>query len=96
MNKRLFPAGAVALLALFAALAQFITLAHAQISPNDTARYLAGLKPAPGSPLAALTAEPAWQRHAAVLNKAWARLEKNQLAPIRTWSRTHLTAPQEL
>src|SRR5271166_3451893 len=31
---------------------------------NDTARFLAGLPPAPNSPLAVLTHDPLWQNHA--------------------------------
>lgn len=59
-------------------------------SPNDVARYLAGLPPTPGSPLAALSNERAWQHHAKTLDQAWARLEKNQLKPIRAWSKQNV------
>ncbi len=65
------------------------------IAANDVARYLAGLAPAPESPLAALTRERNWQFHAATLNKAWARIDKNQLKPIRAWSKTHIPANQK-
>jgi hypothetical protein len=60
------------------------------VSINDTARYLAGLEPAPDSPLMALTQEPGWRSHARTLDRAWQRLEKRQLAPIRAWSNKHL------
>ncbi|MHA1164002.1 MAG: hypothetical protein ACTSP0_00245 [Alphaproteobacteria bacterium] len=63
------------------------------VSPNDTARYLAGLMPSAGSPLARLTRERGWAQHARVLNQAWKRLEKNQLSPIRAWSSTHVPGP---
>lgn len=59
-------------------------------SPNDVARYLAGLPPAAGSPLAGLSNEAAWKRHAKTLDQAWARLEKNQLNPIRAWSKQNI------
>ena len=40
-------------------------------TPNDTARFLAGLPPAPESPLAALTRDPGWQHHAAYFNSVF-------------------------
>ena len=57
---------------------------------NDTARFLAGLPPAPTSRLAAWTSESSWQQHAAGLNAAWGRLEREQLGKIRTWSGDYL------
>lgn len=59
-------------------------------SPNDVARYLAGLPPSEGSPLAALSNEGAWKQHAKILDQAWARLEKNQLSPIKAWSKQNI------
>jgi len=59
-------------------------------SPNDVARYLAGLPPTEGSSLAALSREGAWKQHAKILNKAWTRLEKNQLKPIKAWSKENI------
>ena len=35
---------------------------------DDTAQFLAGLAPAPDSPLTALTTDPLWQRHARHFN----------------------------
>lgn len=60
------------------------------VSQNDTARYLAGLMPSAGSPLARLTREGGWIHHARVLNQAWKRIEKNQLKPLRAWSKAHI------
>ena len=34
-------------------------------TPDDTARFLAGLRPSPSSPLNTLTKSAVWQRHAA-------------------------------
>src|SRR5579863_5835369 len=45
-------------------------------TPNDTARFLAGLPPAPSSPLAALAAHPGWQRHADHMNSMFGRVEE--------------------
>lgn len=65
-------------------------------SANDTARYLAGLAPDANSPLASLTREPGWKRHAKILDQAWSRLAKRQLAPIRAWSKQHVQGHREL
>lgn len=65
-------------------------------NPNDTARYLAGLPVADGSPLTKLTGEGAWKRHSATLNNAWKRIEKNQLSKIRAWSEKHLSSNRKL
>lgn len=53
---------------------------------DDVARFLAGLEPGAGSPLTALTAGPAWQRHAADMNDAWRGVEQRRLGEIRAWS----------
>lgn len=70
---------------------------HAQaskgIAPNDMARFLAGLPPADGSPLAEAARHPAWRRHAESMDAAWANIEKRQLANIRTWTAAELTSP---
>jgi hypothetical protein len=60
-------------------------------SPNDTARFLAGLPPAAESPLAPLTKDAGWQQHANAFNTAFQTVEQNQLSKIRTWSSAHLT-----
>src|SRR5262249_25678947 len=43
-------------------------------SPDDTARFLAGMPIPKDSPLAPLTNDPAWQEHAANFEKAFANL----------------------
>jgi len=62
--------------------------------PDDVARFLAGLQPAAGSPIAHLTREPAWQQHAKALDTIWAGLDERQLSRIRAWSAANLTQPQ--
>jgi hypothetical protein len=57
---------------------------------NQTARYLAGLAPAPGSPIAALTNEAGWHEHARFFDHAFGELERTQLARIRSWSKAQL------
>lgn len=61
---------------------------------NDVARFLAGMEPAPDSPLAPLAREPYWRQHAKFLDAAWAKLEETRLSKIRTWSAAHLTEPK--
>ncbi|WP_316214805.1 MULTISPECIES: hypothetical protein [unclassified Bradyrhizobium] len=69
--------------------------AHAQtVSPDDTARVLAGMQPSAGSPLAALTQDPSWQRHAKFFDNAFGQLEQRQLSKIRAWADTNLAAPR--
>lgn len=58
--------------------------------PNDTARILAGMPVAPGSPLAPLMHDPAWQQHAQFFDSAWAKLEQRQLSRATAWSREYL------
>jgi hypothetical protein len=60
-------------------------------SPNDTARFLAGMPPAPESPLALLTHDRAWQQHARTFDSAFGRIENRQLGRIRAWSAKNLT-----
>lgn len=60
------------------------------LEANDTARFLAGLPPSPGSPLAEYAKDPAWQEHARYFDTAWASLEKNQLSKVRAWDATYI------
>jgi hypothetical protein len=62
-------------------------------TPDDTARFLAGLRPAPGSALSALTQDRTWQAHAERFNAAFGRVEEHQLKHIRAWAHAKLTAP---
>lgn len=59
-------------------------------TPDQMARFLAGLPPLPGSVLDAYLAHPAWVQHAALMNQAWQALEARQLANVRTWAQTAL------
>src|SRR5207253_1057057 len=61
---------------------------------DDTAKFLAGMMPSADSPLAPLTKDPAWQRHAKFFDTAFAQLEQRQIAKIRAWSEAHLAAPR--
>jgi len=83
---------------VFAALVMLAApaLAAGKATINDTARYLAGLKPSANSPLMALTRERSWITHARTLDQAWKRIEKAQLSKIRAWSNKHLTRRHRL
>jgi hypothetical protein len=61
---------------------------------DDTARFLAGLQPSEGSPLAPLTRDPTWQHHARFFDSAFAQLEQRQLSKVRAWADTNLAAPK--
>ncbi len=65
-------------------------------TPNDVARFLAGLPPSEGSPLTGLTRERAWQGHAAAMDAAWANIETRQISRIRTWSASELATPSNV
>jgi hypothetical protein len=66
-----------------------------QVTADDTARFLAGMAPSAGSPLAALTNDPSWQRHARSFDAAFAQLEQRQLSRIRAWTSVNLAAPKQ-
>ena len=62
------------------------------VSVDETTRFLAGLPPVSDPLLCELAGERAWQRHAGLLNAAWAGLEEGRLAKVREWSATHIPA----
>jgi hypothetical protein len=64
------------------------------VTPDDTARFLAGLPPSADSPLTPLTKDPSWQRHARFFDSAFGQLEQRQLSKIRAWSEANLAAPR--
>ena len=55
------------------------------VSAMDTARYLAGMPQAAGSPLTAASLEPLAQAHAKFFDAEWAGLEARQLSKIRSF-----------
>jgi hypothetical protein len=60
-------------------------------TPDDTARFLAGLPPSPGSPLAALTKDPSWQQHANYFNSIFGQQDRGHLGKVRAFSKARLT-----
>jgi len=75
MLLRLIP-----LLVLFTASA----LAQETATPNDTAKFLAGIS-VRDTPLDALSHSRSWVDHATEFDKAWQQLDARQLAKIRAW-----------
>jgi hypothetical protein len=55
-------------------------------TPDDTARFLAGLRPSPGSPLNALTKSAVWQRHAARFDALFEQKDRDSLSRIRPFA----------
>ena len=76
---------AVAALAFF-----FATPVRADTTPNDTARFLAGLQPAMGSPLADMAKSREWQAHSRNFDNAFQQIEQRQLLKIRGFSAAHI------
>ncbi|MGH6739449.1 MAG: hypothetical protein ACREDY_10560, partial [Bradyrhizobium sp.] len=72
------------------ALAQ-VAAAAETATADDTARILAGMPPAAGSPLAKFTSDRSWQQHARRFDFAWSALEKRQISKIHAWSTQYLT-----
>lgn len=59
-------------------------------SADDVAKFLAGIQPSAGSPIAPLTRSQSWQRHSKWFESNWDTLDKRQLSRIRAWSERHL------
>jgi hypothetical protein len=88
-------AGTVAaLLILVASVAPGAATTAEGAKADDVAKFLAGLAPSAGSPLAPLTRDGVWQQHSRALNQAWARLDQQRLAKIRAWSAANVTDPK--
>src|SRR5579863_4054269 len=66
----------------------------AEVTPDDTARFLAGMMPSADSPLIALTKDPAWQRHGRFFDSAFTQLDQRQISRVRAWSEANVTAPK--
>ena len=73
------------LASLLLALALTAPPARAAQSPDEAARFLAGL-PVREPDLAALAAQPAWAAHADRLSRAWTRMDQRQLVKVRAWA----------
>jgi hypothetical protein len=57
---------------------------------DDTARYLAGMPPSLGSPLAGMTLDGRWQQHARHFDATFGRNENAELSKIRAFSQQRM------
>jgi hypothetical protein len=89
---RSFKTAAVAAVMLLAG--AFAAAKAADVTPDDTARFLAGMMPSADSPLMALTKDPAWQRHAKFFDSAFTQLDQRQISKVRAWSDANVAAPK--
>ncbi|WP_151087613.1 hypothetical protein [Hymenobacter baengnokdamensis] len=62
---------------------------------QNIANYLAGLPPAAGSPLATLSAQPAWQAFAKDQNKSWAKYRATHTNRMSRWAATELDSVRQ-
>jgi len=90
---------ASALVAGLLALTMALTAAPARSAetstPDDMARFLAGLPPAADSPLTPLTKSPSWEQHARDFDSLFGQEDKTRLSKIRAFSQARLTEKQQ-
>jgi hypothetical protein len=80
-------------LALLTAAGSHARAAEGQAA-DDIAHFIAGMAPSASSPLAALTGEAEWKRHAAFFDTHWKELEDRQLSRVKTWSAENVKQSQ--
>ncbi len=80
---------------VIAALGPAMSAPATRATPDDTARYLAGLPLPSGSPLEEATKSRVWQRHKKRLDAAWSSVERKQLSKIRDWSKANIANPEK-
>jgi hypothetical protein len=85
----------VAAFACLMALSSFPAIGAEVASPDDSARFLAGMQPSSESPLAALAKDPSWQRHAKYMDGIFDQTEKRHLSKIREFAKARLTTTQD-
>jgi hypothetical protein len=70
-------------------------LAPDTASVQNVATYLAGLPPQPGTPLATLAAQPAWQAFAKDQDKSWAKYRTTHTERMNQWAATELDSVRQ-
>jgi len=63
-------------------------------SPDDTARFLAGMPLGSDSPLIQLTRDASWQEHAKLFDDTWKGLDERQLSNIHAWTAENIADPR--
>src|SRR5579862_7009102 len=81
---------AAALFAIVLALPAASARSAETATPDDAARFLAGLPPAPDSPLAALAKDPGWAQHAHFFDTIFSREDASTLAKVRAFAKENL------
>jgi hypothetical protein len=61
---------------------------------DDIAHFIAGVPPSAESPLAGLTGDAEWKRHAAFFDFHWKDLDDRQLSRVRAWSAENVKQPR--
>ena len=93
MFQRLIAPCVVLLFSIHAAIAQIEVRRAIPVVPpgeegagiNELARFIAGIQPMAGTPLARLAATPEWNAFAAEMNARWYALDTVRLQSIRNW-----------
>jgi hypothetical protein len=93
-STNMLPLKTVAALVIGVLLAAAPARAAEPATADDSARFLAGMQPSAQSPLAALTKEAAWQRHARFFDSAFGQLDQRQISRVKAWSAANVSAPK--
>src|SRR3984957_5633625 len=84
----------IAAIAAFAVLVALTPARAADVATaDDTARFLAGMQPSADSPLAPLTKNPSWRRHARFFDETFGRFEQNYISNFLSLADTILSSP---
>jgi len=96
MTRTRFTASILALFLVALAFVPRAAVAGPAASADDTARFLAGMMPSTGSPLATYTNDAFWKQHARNFDESWDVLEKRQLAKVRSLVAKNFSNPQHV
>jgi hypothetical protein len=94
MTGRPLLAKSLALAVTIVAIAVSGVRAASSQAADDIAHFIAGMPPSADSPLAALTSDPEWKRHAVFFNSSWKDFENRQLSKVRAWSADNIKQSQ--
>jgi hypothetical protein len=75
----------------FLALSLAPALAAEIATPDDTAKFLAGLSPSSDSPLVAFTKDGGWQQHASRFDGLFGEEERSHLSRVRAFAKQQLS-----